>query len=297
MKRSEVLEAALKYRKAGLSIIPANKNKVPAVEEWKPFQQEIAVLDEAEEWFSNNNNNNIAVVGGAVSGHLEFIDVDPKRERPDIWEQYTELVVEEAPGLLDKLLQETTPNHNFNGSPHKLGHHLAYRCPEVTIPGNTQLARFVTKDGEVKTVIETRGEGGYCVVAPSADYRLVQGSFEDVPVITKEERDILIGYAMELNEYIDPEKVVNGPKKTSRSNNGLSPGDDFNERGDLDALLEKSGWSFVGNRGEYQRWRRPGKDKGHSATVIGGSTFYILVPMLTHLNPILHTLPLRFTHY
>ena len=274
MERSEILEAAISYPRAGLSVIPTNKNKVPAVKEWKPFQQEIAVQDEREEWFADNNRS-IAIIGGAVSGNFEFLDFDPKKERPNIWEQYSELVNQEAPSLLNKLVQETTPNDKYKAIPHKLGRHLAYRCPEVTIPGNTQLARFLATDGEIKTLIETKGEGGYCVVAPSAGYKLVQGSFEDIPEITKEERDILIGCAMELNEYIDPQKVVNGPKQPARSNSGLSPGDDFNERGDLAALLEEHGWCFVGVRGDYQRWRRPGKDKGHSASIIDNNVFYV----------------------
>jgi archaellum biogenesis ATPase FlaH len=268
MKRSRLLEAALKYRRAGLSIIPTNSNKVAALEEWKPYQQEIAVLDEAEDWF-NNNHRNIAVVAGAVSGHAEIIDVDPKKERPNVWEQYTELVEEEAPGLLSKLIIEKSPK----------GYHLGYRCPEITIPGNKPLARFLRENiegkDEIKTLIETRGEGGYCVVTPSAGYNLVQGSFEHISEISKLERDVLIRCAMELNEYIDPQKVVNGPKQPARSNSGLLPGDDFNERGDLVALLEEHGWCFVGNRGEYQRWRRPGKDKGHSASTINNNVFYV----------------------
>lgn len=284
MKRSKLLDAALKYRRAGISIIPTNSNKVAALEEWKPYQQEIAVLDEAEDWF-NNNHRNIAIVAGAVSGHLEIIDIDPKKERPDVWEQYTELVEEEAPGLLSKLIIEESPK----------GNHLGYRCPEITIPGNKLLARFLRENiegkDEIKTLIETRGEGGYCVVTPSAGYNLVQGSFEHIPEISKHERDVLIRCAMELNEYFEPQKVVNGPKKPSRSSNGLSPGDDFNERGDLVALLEEHEWSFVGNRGEYQRWRRfwecklKGMNTYRSAKAAGFSESYSRGDIYRDLKP------------
>ena len=62
--------------------------------------------------------------------------------------------------------------------------------------------------------------------------------------------------------------------RSEYANNDLSPGDAFNERCDVVAFLKEQGWASVRNRGDYQYLRRPGKDKGHSASVIGGNTFY-----------------------
>ena len=46
----------------------------------------------------------------------------------------------------------------------------------------------------------------------------------------------------------------------------LRPGDDFNQRGDVRAVLNKHGWRCV-KPGGNEYWRRPGKSEGWSATL------------------------------
>jgi hypothetical protein len=151
------------------------------------------------------------------------------------------------------------------------GKHAAYRCPGATIAGNSDLARRLI-DGKPKALIETRGEGGYVLAAPTAGYEVTQGDLNNLPIITPGERQILWEGALSLNEYVDPKKVAGQgsriPKKARR------PGDDFNERGEVASILEKHDWQPVGERGPYQYWRRPGKDEGKSASLIGGKIFY-----------------------
>ncbi len=273
-----LMQEAIACRKAGLSIFPVGENKAPVVEELIPYMENIALLDETEEWFYEKHDY-MAMMGGAVSGHLEFVDCDPKKERPDTWKQYAELVNQEAPGLLDKLIIERTPNLKYKAKPHKPGYHLAYRCPDITIPGNTKLAQFVTDNEgkpKVETSIETRGERGYCVVAPSPGYELLQGSYENVPVITKEERDILIKCSRALNEYVEPQQMVTSPKSNPTTTSELRPGDDFNNRTDMGALIEKSGWQHVKSNGKYPRYRRPGKEgRGYSASLMDNKILYV----------------------
>lgn len=55
---------------------------------------------------------------------------------------------------------------------------------------------------------------------------------------------------------------------------GLSPGKDFDDRGDVRELLQRHGWTGIGNSGNDERWRRPGKDHGISATLKDGRLFY-----------------------
>ncbi len=129
-------------------------------------------------------------------------------------------------------------------------------------------------------MIETRGEGGLFLCAPTPGYELIQGSLTDLPVLTATERDILLSAAWSLNEYV-PE-VVNGPKSGQSSahvatSGGLAstlrPGDDFNARGDVRELLVAHGWALV-KPGENEYWRRPGKAGGWSATLKDG-VFYV----------------------
>ncbi len=53
----------------------------------------------------------------------------------------------------------------------------------------------------------------------------------------------------------------------------LRPGDDFNRRGDVVAVLNRHGWTLERD-GKNQHWRRPGKSAGLSAT-FNGSVFYV----------------------
>ena len=51
------------------------------------------------------------------------------------------------------------------------------------------------------------------------------------------------------------------------------PGDDFNRRGDVRAILAQAGWALV-KPGENEYWRRPGKSSGWSASLKDG-VFYV----------------------
>ena len=56
---------------------------------------------------------------------------------------------------------------------------------------------------------------------------------------------------------------------------GDRPGDDYNQRGELGALLAAHGWQPVGTAGENQLWRRPGKATGNHSATFDGHTFYV----------------------
>jgi hypothetical protein len=78
------------------------------------------------------------------------------------------------------------------------------------------------------------------VCAPSPGYVAEQGSLANLPVLTKSERDILIEAAKALNE--DMPAVVEKPVPAIA---GDRPGDEFNRRGDVRALLREHGWALV----------------------------------------------------
>jgi hypothetical protein len=286
-----LLQSAERYLAAGFSILPTGNDKRPTLSEWTPYQREKASSQQVKEWFFNGTRN-LAVIGGAVSGNLEVIDFDCDMEGMPEWER---LVNEEAPGLLEKLYFETSPH----------GGHIVYRClPEITIPGNSKLAEKLVEvvgpglhphpyKGEPKLeakqyqgkwiiapdLIETRGTGGYCLVAPSKGYVSKHGDLCTLPVLTQEERDLLIDTARSLNEVL-PEvkqpKAHEGGKQASGQ--GLLPGQDYDERGDLRALLQKHGWTFKGHSSDgREKWARPGKERGkvNSATLTDGKVLYV----------------------
>ena len=187
----------------------------------------------------------IAIIGGKVSGNLEAIDEDLKYDITGrLHDDYVNLINEQAPGLYGKLLiQKTTSG----------GHHYIYRCS--TIEGNLKLAsRPATEEEQQKhpqekqkVLYETRGEGGYFVFSPTQGYEVIQGSIDNIPEISPEEREILLNAARSFdqctNEYI-PSKF-----KPHGHFNGLSPFDDYNERCNVIALLEKFGWTTSFTKG------------------------------------------------
>lgn len=256
-------QAALAFANSGLSVFPVKSDKSPVLKSLDGVKASIASENEIKKWFTSNVAG-IAVLCGVVSGNLECIDIDEKYNVDDIplLERFVALVEKQAPGLIDRLVHETSVNG---------GHHFVYRCN--TIERSRKLARRNPTEQELEknskaqslTLIETRGEGGYIVCHPSPGYKLVTGSFTDIPEITEQERKILLDCACALNQFNQGEKFIDGyPKK--RSAFIMRPGDDFNLRGDIRKILLESGWNYVYSMGETEYWRRPGKNDGISAS-------------------------------
>ncbi len=263
---------AMAYLAAGLSCLPATKaRKHPAIGSWKNWQTRLPTEVEVRAWFSNQHDA-ICVVSGAVSGNLECMDFDNGGELFAAWMEKVDT------GLLAKLVIEQTPSG---------GYHVCYRCEEP-VEGNLKLARGI-RDGKLKTLIETRGEGGLFLCAPTEGYAIQQGDFASVPTISADARQALLEAARSLDEL----PAASTPTAPAGANVGqrgadfaptggkdafdLAPGDDFNARGDVHPLLLAAGWQFAGNNPDgNELWTRPGKNprNGISATYKDGS-FYV----------------------
>jgi hypothetical protein len=264
------LDAALAYLRAGLSLIPIKRDGSKAPEgqllpkemdpdtgrgaaSWNPFKERLPTEAEARRWFGGPRPPGIAVLGGKVSGGLELSDFD--REAETIFPQWRELVESEAPGLLARLCVVRTP---------RPGYHVRYRCTEVPIPGNMDLAIDPVVKGKERKLIETRGEGGYGLAPGSpaechelnATYEHVSGpALTNLETITAAEREVLIRCARSFN------------REAAAASAGASrPGDDYNRRGpDWAEILV--GWTVARTMaGGVRYWTRPAKTKGWSAT-------------------------------
>jgi len=261
--------AARKLFNAGLCVMPARRAEKRPVPNWKRYQERLPTRMELEAWFANGHDA-LCILAGCVSGNVEMIDFDFQGELFDAW-------MERLPAeLRDRLVVECSQSG---------GRHVVYRC-EGPVCGSMKLAQRWVDDedggaGHVITLIETRGEGGIFLCAPTAGYELLQGDLAELPVITEQERDVLLMAAWELNEY---EPVVDGPgfapggpsgdvSRSAGVGGGRRPGDDFNARGDVGAILAARGWVKV-TGGANEKWRRPGKARGWSAT-FNGDVFYV----------------------
>lgn len=222
-------ESALNYLSVGLSVIPVNSNKKPAVQKWAQYQKERMEPEVARQVWKDYYG--VALIGGEVSGGLECIDVDCKYDiTGKLWESFYAGLC--GLSCFHKLVIATTQNK---------GYHVFYRCSEVA--GNQKLAERLPCEADLikenaklteenakaspdkqkplhtsvktlpnKVLIETRGEGGYFLVYPSKGYELLDGvdsMFDTLRhAITPEERQQLFDLAISHDSIEDPTETV-----------------------------------------------------------------------------------------
>ena len=156
---------------------------------------------------------------------------------------------------------ETSPNG---------GVHWLYRVTG-TIAGNTKLARQPGENGSVEVLAETRGEGGYVIVAPSGggvhpsggSWRHISGGIDKLTTFTVDEHAALHNLFRSFDS-MPAKETVETQVKPKTDGEGLSPADDWNARATWADIL--TGWTQVYASGTVTYWRRPGKDIGISAT-------------------------------
>lgn len=279
-------DTAILWATLGLSIMPiaADGSKAPTMPTWKWLQERILSHEEIDKNFRPGLG--IAIIGGEVSGNLEVLDFDiPEQGRWAGHCFFDEWLDQLDADLYDAI--SSMPTVRTAGG----GIHLYYRCE--SIDGNTKLAAVQYPAGcepPEKTIIETRGRGGY-VLAPGCppechphgkEYELINGSLENIPSISSEFRSKMFAAARSFHEPPQREKIEWSPStSTSIERYGSRPGDDYNSRASWREILEPLGWTFAYHRRSdgAECWRRPGKshaEKGISATVrnIDGSELF-----------------------
>src|SRR5690606_16345258 len=132
---SPILDAALRARDAGISVMPVAEDgsKAPAVGTWKRHMRSIPGEPEIRHRFAHSTG--LAFICGKVSGGLECLDFD----RRDAFDAFVELARASGHGeLLERVMRgyhERSPR----------GVHLLYRCSSAT---TTKLARRRGGDGK-----------------------------------------------------------------------------------------------------------------------------------------------------
>jgi putative DNA primase/helicase len=240
-------------------------SKAPAAKSWTEYQERIATPEEIESWFERPFG--IGIVAGFVSGGLEILDFD----LGELFWPWFDLV----PGVAGKLPVVETPSD---------GYHVFYRCEKVG--GNCKIATDAkaANDKQKKTLIETRGQGGYVVGAGSPlgvhsiknrTYIQTLGpELPEIPTISAEERLELWKAARSFTKDALPKVVKQEPKPALLLAAG--PCDEvigrFNQYPDWHSLLP--GWSTY----DGIHWTRPDKAHGVSAKVVSSRDG---VPVLT----------------
>lgn len=266
-----VRETALAAAAAGVSVVcvRADGSKTPEGS-WKRWQAERASSAIVASWYSRPREG-VGIICGAVSGNLEALEFDCRDTYDAFLGLAREAGLEDVIERLETGYVEDTPGG---------GVHWLYWCEQIG--GNAKLAQREKRPEErkdpedrLKTLIETRGEGGFLVVAPShgrvhpsgRPYVLRAGGFSTIPTIEPKAREKLFALARSFDEMRAHRKEQTPPAEPRDSGAGDRPGDAFNRAATWEEILEPHGWARVRTRGNgTTEWRRPGKTDGISAT-------------------------------
>lgn len=277
-QRSALYETALSAYQAGINVIPVciDGSKRPGLDKWKMYQQRRVTASEIRQWF-HHSERGLAVITGPISGNLEALDIDSQ----EIYQVWLERLREHR--FLHSVY-ERIANGYLEATPDG-GRHLLYRCEAVG--RNRALARRQRAEGQgYQTLIETRGNGGMLIIAPSGGgvhpsgkpYRLLHGGIARIATITAEEREQLLALACQFDET--PVRIYEEREeyKRERDPNSQRPGDLFNQSARWEDILRPHGWQLARTVNNAGQWRRPGKrGPGISATTnyAGNDLLYV----------------------
>jgi hypothetical protein len=264
-----LLRAARLAHQCGISVLPPAQDgtKRPDSTSWKQYQKRHPTPAEIDHWYANGRTG-IGWVTGYISGGLEVVDFDDRT----IYREYKSLATKCGLGELVARVEAGYLEHSPNGA------HWAWRVARVA--GNTKLAQRA--DGKV--LIETRGEGGYIITAPTygdvnraGKYELISGGVETIVGLKPDEREELFSLARTFDEKVQQKQAVPDTRHMPDTRHGDRPGDDFNARATWQEILEPHGWVLVYTRNGVGHWRRPDKKLGVSATTghDEGDHFYV----------------------
>ncbi|MFD7093347.1 phage/plasmid primase, P4 family, partial [Streptomyces xanthophaeus] len=267
-----------------------------------------ATEEQARGWFTTGHPG-IGVVCGAISGGLEMLELEGRAVDEGVLTQLVEILANSGMAELWERIATGWLERSPSG-----GLHLHYRVTGGA-PGNTKLASRLAREDELtdderdviarhprkkilRGLIETRGEGGFVVTAPShgavhatgRPYELLAGGPATMPTITAEEHRALHavcrmldtvptdepldhngGTAKAITEPVDEAAAFlfgtgGGP---GREAGGLTPGDDFEARATWTDILTPHGWRLMFVSGSTSYWQRPGKDGREPSATTG----------------------------
>jgi putative DNA primase/helicase len=256
---------------------------------WRWRQVEVPDGDHHELDYHRGDITGIAIVCGAVSGNLEMLEFEGEAVDAGTLDDFL-IVLEERDPILAKALDATWQDRSPKG-----GLHYYYRVTGAISgsmklasrpPSDTELldAQLHGKKAKIVVLIETRSEGGYSVVSPSArpdhgedpevlhdHWEATAGGPEAIVTISSEQRTVLFKVARQFDESesrgkaearavaADEENATEEHHhKTGIGPTPLPPRSRARQEGDRpgDIFNREVSWSDVlaGRRAEGERW-------------------------------------------
>jgi hypothetical protein len=275
--KTDILLTALEFANQGISVVPVatDGTKRPGIASWKQYQETRPTTAELMTWFADAQG--VGVICGKVSGNLEMLELEGRavadKMHLDLKEMAGNAGLGEVWDRINNGYVEMTPSG---------GIHWLYRI-DGEVPGNTKLARKPGDEDKVEVLAETRGEGGFVIVAPTngtchpsgGAWTMLVGSAKSIPTLTVAERQ---GLHQLFATFDCVPKVEFVTEELAPKGVNLTPGDDYNAKVTWEQVLEPLGWKKVyTNKAGVTSWRRPGKSEGISATTnhAGNDKFFV----------------------
>ena len=272
-----LLSTALAWQAAGYTPVPTKTDgsKHPP-RPMGQIQHHPATPDDVRRDFAGTTDG-IGLVTGDASSQLEMLEVEGRALHLT-----TELATLMADNGFGDLWARV--NNGYVEASPSGGIHWHYRVDGPARPNTKLASRPATPDelaanpGEkIKVLIETRGKGGFTVIAPSSGrthptgkaWVVLTGSMASIPTLTVDERDALYAIAGILDQL----PVIDAPASRAATPRGpgdqVRPGDDYNTRAAWADILGPLGWTMTKRfTPTCYGWTRPGKNPrdGISAT-------------------------------
>lgn len=176
---------------------------------WELYQSERPSRFTVEGWFSSSPG--LGVVCGKVSGQLELFEFEGHAVAEGFGRRFVELV--DQAGLRE--LWDRVTNGYSERTPSG-GIHVLLRISDGPAASSMKLAmrpataeeRAADPSARLVTLVETKGEGGFVITAPSngtthpngGAWTMRAGGFDTIATVTVAERDALYGIARELDQ-------------------------------------------------------------------------------------------------
>lgn len=274
----ELINAANVWREAGFGPLGTKPGEKSPKGWWKQYQGKAAPVEHVTAQLASGSALGLVVLPGQ-----EALDIEGRFVNEGGMAKLLDRAADNGlANLVEKIMRgyhESSPSGGF---------HLLWRCDDTS--GNIKLAQRPHDPatcscpecikGELgrDPLIETRGRGGFIVVAPSPGYQWQDGSPSTVVTISPDERDALLTLCRSFDEMPEREREPSfvDPQTNDR------PGDDFNDRAGWDDVLLPHGWTHVGtgSRGE-SLWKRPGNTSAQWSATTNATGNHTLIVFST----------------
>lgn len=242
--------------------------------------------DEIADMFADAQTG-LGILTGRASGGIELLEFEGRAVAEGTYDEFCDRLIDAG---MDEIWEQITSGYSaVSGGG---GYHFMFRVDGDCLP-NTKLAQRPATPEELdakptertKTLIETRGQGGFVIVPPSngkvhphgGAWKLTNGSFSKIVTITTAQRDALYAIAESFDEVASLATTYH-QLPGERAGSAAELQDWVAERIGVAALLEENDWTPERPRRDGQQyWTRPGKDprEGHSGSLFPDGGFMV----------------------